>query len=218
MLQTVARPLSSHITQSKPQTLDLHKVNTPLQHREQSKFIFPQDAPHVRVRAFLVRRHRVAQDRADAAHPLSLPVHQDLRALRHLLHLRRWGQHLAPLPPRILQPGDRRHDAVLHSRICGRDDDEAGGVAGVRVARAGGGGDHGGKRGEHRDFKFGEFLLESYGMSSLWSMSGGGVRASRGHLPSTRGPGGIASVRVLGHRDTLGTMCEILQIYLCSRV
>jgi hypothetical protein len=77
----------------------------------------PHHVPHVRLRPALLRRHRLAPRRAHAACPLPPPARQDRRAQPSLLRLRRLREHIAAVPPRLLQPGRRRHHALLHRRL-----------------------------------------------------------------------------------------------------
>lgn len=74
----------------------------------------PHNAPHAILRRLQLRGHQFPRDRATSAHPLPEAVLQDPRSQRHFLFLRRLREYLSALPARLVQPGDRRHDAVFH--------------------------------------------------------------------------------------------------------
>jgi len=73
--------------------------------------------PHDGVFHPQLRRHCMAQGRAHANSAFQGAVHQDFLSRTHFLLVRRGGQHLPPLPPRLLQPGHRRHHALLHGHL-----------------------------------------------------------------------------------------------------
>ena len=77
----------------------------------------PHHAPHDRLRRLQLRLDQLLRNRPAPTHPLQTAVLQDPRTLRHFLLLRRLRQHVAALPPGVVQPSDRRNDAVLHRRL-----------------------------------------------------------------------------------------------------
>jgi len=71
----------------------------------------------------------MAQGGAHANGAFQGAVRQDFLSRTHFLLVRRGGQHLPPVPPHILQPGRRRHHALLHCCLRLFDDLPPGGLA-----------------------------------------------------------------------------------------
>lgn len=92
----------------------------------------PHHVPHDRLLSPQLHRHRVDEDGPDADHSIQGSIPQDLRSQLRLLHLRRLRQHFAPILAGLLQPGNWRHHALFHRRVCLPHDAQEGGLAHVR--------------------------------------------------------------------------------------
>lgn len=96
----------------------------------------PHDVPHDGLFSAELCRDCVDEDGADADGAIAASVPEDRGAGVGLLCLRGEWERVAAIPAGLLQPGDRRDDALLHRGVRLHHDREEGDVADVCGARS----------------------------------------------------------------------------------